>query len=89
MVLPRLAGESATVTPHVPTCGYLESVRNGERVLADLVVLVHVGFVVFVAAGGPLVRIDPELGWTLRENVSAVTSVEPWQEDLLELVALA
>jgi hypothetical protein len=28
------------------------------------------------------VRIDPELGWTLREDVSGVTSVEPWQEDL-------
>jgi hypothetical protein len=28
------------------------------------------------------VRIDRELGWTLRENVSGVTSVEPWQKDL-------
>jgi GDSL-like Lipase/Acylhydrolase family len=28
------------------------------------------------------VRIDRELGWTLRENFSGVTSVEPWQKDL-------
>jgi hypothetical protein len=34
------------------------------------------------AAGGPLVAIDPELGWTLRENVSGVSSDEPWQADL-------
>jgi hypothetical protein len=34
------------------------------------------------AAGGPLVRTDPELGWTLRENVSGVASDEPWQVDL-------
>jgi hypothetical protein len=34
------------------------------------------------AAGGPLVAIDPELGWTLRENVSHVASDEPWQADL-------
>src|SRR5450759_699888 len=34
------------------------------------------------AAGGPLVRADPELGWTLRENVSGVASDEPWQADL-------
>ena len=26
--------------------------------------------------------IDPELGWTLRENVARVTSNEPWQADL-------
>ena len=34
------------------------------------------------AAGGPLVRTDPELGWTLRPNVSDVASDEPWQADL-------
>ncbi len=34
------------------------------------------------AAGGPLVAIDPELGWTLRKNVSGVTSDEAWQADL-------
>ena len=34
------------------------------------------------AAGGPLVAIDPELGWTLRENVSGLASDEPWQADL-------
>jgi hypothetical protein len=34
------------------------------------------------AAGGPLVAIDPELGWTLRENVSRIASDEPWQADL-------
>jgi len=34
------------------------------------------------AAGGPLVAIDPELGWTLRENVPRVASDEPWQADL-------
>jgi hypothetical protein len=34
------------------------------------------------AAGGPLVRTDPELGWALRENVSGVASDEPWQADL-------
>ncbi|HSB62555.1 MAG TPA: SGNH/GDSL hydrolase family protein [Thermoanaerobaculia bacterium] len=34
------------------------------------------------AAGGPLVAIDPELGWRLRENVSRVASDEPWQADL-------
>ncbi len=34
------------------------------------------------AAGGPLVAIDPELGWRLRENVSHVASDEPWQADL-------
>ena len=33
-------------------------------------------------AGEPLVRIDRELGWTLREGVSGVTSDEPWQKDL-------
>ena len=33
-------------------------------------------------AGGPLVAIDKELGWTLRENVSGVASNEPWQADL-------
>jgi hypothetical protein len=33
-------------------------------------------------AGGPLVRIDPELGWTLRPNVAGLTSDAPWQEDL-------
>jgi GDSL-like Lipase/Acylhydrolase family len=33
-------------------------------------------------AGGPLVRIDPELGWTLRPNVSGLKSDEPWQKDL-------
>jgi hypothetical protein len=35
----------------------------GWRVLADLVVLVHFGFVVFVAAGGPLVRSRPAVAW--------------------------
>ncbi|HEX2800015.1 MAG TPA: hypothetical protein VHQ44_10145, partial [Thermoanaerobaculia bacterium] len=34
------------------------------------------------AAGGPLVATDPELGWTLRPNVSGVASDEPWQADL-------
>ena len=34
------------------------------------------------AAGGPLVRTDPELGWTLRPNVTGVSSNEPWQADL-------
>ena len=34
------------------------------------------------AAGGPLVAIDAELGWTLRPNVSDVVSDEPWQADL-------
>ncbi|MFI5198155.1 MAG: SGNH/GDSL hydrolase family protein [Thermoanaerobaculia bacterium] len=34
------------------------------------------------AVGGPLVAIDPELGWTLRPNVSGVASDEPWQADL-------
>jgi hypothetical protein len=34
------------------------------------------------AAGGPLVATDPELGWTLRKNVSGVASDEPWQADL-------
>jgi hypothetical protein len=34
------------------------------------------------AAGGPLVAIDKELGWTLRENVTGVSSDEPWQADL-------
>src|ERR1700687_1975901 len=33
-------------------------------------------------AGGPRVAIDKELGWTLRENVSGVSSDEPWQADL-------
>ena len=32
--------------------------------------------------GGPLVRIDPELGWTLRPNVAGLTSDEPWQADV-------
>jgi len=32
--------------------------------------------------GGPLVRIDPELGWTLRPNVVGLRSDEPWQKDL-------
>ncbi len=34
------------------------------------------------AAGGPLVAADPELGWTLRPNVSGLASDEPWQADL-------
>jgi hypothetical protein len=33
-------------------------------------------------AGGPLVRIDPELGWTLRPSVVGLRSDEPWQADL-------
>jgi hypothetical protein len=33
-------------------------------------------------AGGPLVRTDPELGWTLRPDVSGLASDEPWQADL-------
>jgi hypothetical protein len=33
-------------------------------------------------AGGPLVRTDPELGWTLRPDVSGLVSDEPWQADL-------
>lgn len=35
----------------------------GWRVLADLVVLVHFGFVVFVVVGGPLVRWRPAIAW--------------------------
>jgi hypothetical protein len=35
----------------------------GWRVLADFVVLVHFGFVVFVVAGGPLVRWRPAVAW--------------------------
>lgn len=35
----------------------------GWRVLADLVVVVHFGFVLFAAAGGPLVRWRPSLAW--------------------------
>lgn len=33
-------------------------------------------------AGGPLVRIDPELGWTLRPDVVGLKSDEPWQADV-------
>ena len=33
-------------------------------------------------AGGPLVRLDPELGWTLRPNVAGLESDEPWQADV-------
>jgi len=33
-------------------------------------------------AGGPLARIDPELGWTLRPNVVGLRSDELWQKDL-------
>ncbi|HEX7614612.1 MAG TPA: GDSL-type esterase/lipase family protein [Thermoanaerobaculia bacterium] len=29
--------------------------------------------------GGPLVNIDPELGWTLRPNIAGLRSDEPWQ----------
>ena len=34
------------------------------------------------AAGGPLVSTDPDLGWTIRPNISGVMSDEPWQADL-------
>lgn len=33
-------------------------------------------------AGGPLVRIDPELGWSLRPGVAGLRSDEPWQADV-------
>src|SRR5512140_1826765 len=33
-------------------------------------------------AGGPLVRIDPELGWALRPHVEGLRSGEPWQADV-------
>ena len=32
--------------------------------------------------GGPLVQIDPELGWTLRPGIGGLRSDEPWQADV-------
>ncbi len=32
--------------------------------------------------GGPLVNIDPELGWTLRPGIAGLRSEEPWQADV-------
>ncbi len=32
--------------------------------------------------GGPLIRADEELGWTLRPDVSGLRTAEPWQADL-------
>ena len=65
----------------------------GSRVLADLLVLVHFGFVLFVVAGGALVLRWPRLAWVhvpaaiwgaWIELSGGICPLTPWEKSLRE-----